>query len=244
MSRQCHDPECIAYKEKFTTHKCKNKEKDPKPSSTYQNFLDKYIASQNKRQKCAKSKPKHSEDNSKIIRSTEPNTCERISGYAQNNMAQICTCDKNEHRNCRSGSLHGHVNSQNVSTERNKMRRRKRSHRRHKKTSKRESDRRHNCFTTFCICVRGRTSDELRTCKCTSSHGIPSNDHEYRHIADPSASERKPQLKHPNELLEEKSSEQRNVIIKGLDTICKGINRFDAQLNFLNRRINISQIIF
>ncbi|XP_050445276.1 uncharacterized protein LOC126848424 [Cataglyphis hispanica] len=216
MSKQCHDPECIAYKEKFTTHKYKNKEKDPRPSSTsYQKFLDNCTASQKKRQKCAKSKPKHSEDSSKNskmlfnksktcknkkchvpqstsgnliltylrqklrIRSTEPNTCERVSGCSQNNMAQICTCDKSEHHICRSGSLHGHVNSQNVSTERNKRRRRKRSHRRHKKTSKRESDRlRHNCFTTFCICVRGRTSDELRTCKCTSSHGIPSNDHE------------------------------------------------------------------
>ncbi|XP_029666896.1 uncharacterized protein LOC115237773 [Formica exsecta] len=305
MSRQCDDPKCIALKEKFTTHKYKNKEKDPRPSSTsYQNSLDNSIAPQNKRQKRTKSEPKHSKDSSKkmpclaidfwkldfdifttkvtrislictcSIRSTEPNAFERISGSSQNYMKQICTCRKNEHHDSRSGSLHGHANSQNVSTERSK-RKRKRSHRRHKKASRRESDRlRHDCFTRLCVCVRGRSSDELRACKCTS-HEITSSDHECccvkvnlqnmschvaanrrlfqarrkkrvnrlisksilrndiptdRHTAEPSASDKKPRFKYPDELLQEKSNEERNVIIKGLDTICKGINRFGARI--------------
>ncbi|XP_070161365.1 uncharacterized protein [Polyergus mexicanus] len=283
MSRQCHDPECNAHKEKFTTHKYKNKEKDPRPSSTsYQNFLDNSISLQNKRQKRTKSGPKHSKDSSKkmpclaidfwkldfdifttkvtrislictcSVRSTEPNAFERISGSSQNYMEQICTCRK-KHHNSRSGSLHGHANSQNVSTERSKKRR-KRS--RHKKASRRESDRlRHDCFTTLCVCVRGRSSDELRACKCTS-HEITSSDHECccvkarrkkrinrltsksilrnviptdRHTAEPSASDKKSRFKYPDELLQGKSNEERNVIIKGLNTICKGINRFGAR---------------
>ncbi|KAM0728476.1 hypothetical protein ACS0PU_005258 [Formica fusca] len=293
MSRQCDDPKCITHKEKFTTHKYKNKEKDPRPSSTsYQNSLDNSIAPQNKRQKRTKSEPKHSKDSSKSskmlfnkskgcknkkchvsqstsgnsiltylrqklrIRSTEPNAFEQISGSSQNYMKQICTCRKSEHHDSRSGSLHGHANSQNVSTERSK-RKRKRSRRRHKKASRRESDRlRHDCFTRLCVCVRGRSSDELRACKCTS-HEITSSDHECccvkarrkkrinrltsksilrndiptdRHTAEPSASDKKPRFKYPDELLQEKSNEERNVIIKGLDTICKGINRFGARI--------------
>jgi len=78
-----------------------------------------------------------------------------------------------ERRGTRSRNSHGHANSRSIdSVERSK--RRKRSRRRHKKASKRESDRR-DCFATLCVCVRGRSSDELRACKCTSPHEIPSH---------------------------------------------------------------------
>ncbi|XP_025266007.1 uncharacterized protein LOC112638447 [Camponotus floridanus] len=271
MPRQCRDRKCIANKEKLTVHKYKNKEKDPTPSSTpYRNSLSISTASQNRKQECAE--PKRSKDDSesskpkkcRVSQSTSgssiltrlrqklhiksTNTFERISGSSQNYIQQICTCRKNERHNPRSGSSHGHANSQNVSTESRK--RRKRSRRRYKKTSKRESDQlRHDCFTTLCICVRGRNSNELRACNCMSSREILSSDHECccvqtrrrkktnrlapktilkndiqtgRHTS--SVIEQKPRLKHPNEL-----SEERNVIIKELDTICKEINRFGAR---------------
>jgi len=79
-----------------------------------------------------------------------------------------------ERRGTRSGNSHGHTNSRSTDSVKRSKRRRKRSRRRRKKASKRESDRR-DCFTTFCICVRGRSSDELRACKCTSPHEISSH---------------------------------------------------------------------
>ncbi|XP_072754161.1 uncharacterized protein [Anoplolepis gracilipes] len=191
------------------------------------------------------------------MRNTELNAFERISGNSQNYVEQICTCHKKKRRNSESGSFHGHANSQNVSTERSKRRRRKKLRRRHKKASKRESNRlRHDCFMTLCVCIRGRSSDELRACKCTSSHQIPSSDHECccvktrrkkrtnhstpknilrndirtgKHTVNPSTNERECRFKLPDELLQEKTNTERNVIIKGLNTIRKGINRFSAR---------------
>ncbi|XP_029160033.1 uncharacterized protein LOC114932026 [Nylanderia fulva] len=258
MPRQCRDLKCIANKEKLTVHKYKNKEKDPRPIS-YRNSLSNSTASQSKKQKCTKPKSTYSRDGSKnhiylicvySMKNLKSSTPERISSRSQNYTEQICTCGKRR-RDPQSGGLHKHVNSQNVSTERSKKKRKK-SRRRHKKASRRESDQpRHDCFTTLCVCVRGRSSNKLRACKCTSSREILSSDHECccvkdgrkkrrnrptnilrndiqtgRHTADPSTSERK----HPDELLQEKAklAEERNVIIKGLDTIRKGINRFGA----------------
>jgi len=53
---------------------------------------------------------------------------------------------------------------------------RRRRYYRCEKCSKRESHRPRNCFTRFCICMLGRTLNEV--CECTSFHEILPDHHE------------------------------------------------------------------
>ncbi|XP_067207705.1 micronuclear linker histone polyprotein-like isoform X2 [Linepithema humile] len=185
-------------------------------------------------------------------KSVEPNKFDQTSGNSWNYAKRICTCGKG-HSHAREGNSHEHANSRSASEER--CRKRKRSRRRRKKASKRESNRpRHDCFTTLCICIRGRSLDELRTCKCMSSREILSSRHRCcctksgqkgmngltprgvsksdtqvdGHIADPSTSERKPALKQPRKSPPAKPQKERNVIIGWLRAVRRRIDRFSA----------------
>ncbi|TGZ53042.1 Uncharacterized protein DBV15_00525, partial [Temnothorax longispinosus] len=229
MPRQCRNPKCIGNK-KSLTKKCQSSR------STSESSTSTYSSGKLR------------------TTSTGPNTFRQVSGGSRDRRKQICTCHE-ERRGTRAGNSHGHENLlQSTPAERSK-RRRRRSRRRRKKASKRESARpRHDCFATLCVCVRGRGSDELRACKCTSSHEMPSHRECYsvkdgqeetkrvtrrnalkndtqvdKCIAGPSTSEGKPALKHSRELSPAKLNEERSVIIRGLNTARRGIGRFSAR---------------
>ncbi|KYN11492.1 PREDICTED: protein FAM133-like [Trachymyrmex cornetzi] len=279
MPRQCHNPKCIGSKKRLTSRKYRDKEKDPRPPSTSRRSSSDNSTSRDKRAQKLKSKrskdsPKNlsfnksrdyknkkrqtSQSTSESSTSTylsqklrKTNTFGQISGNSRDCKKQICTCRK-EHRGAQ--SRNSHENSRSTDPVKRNKRRRKRSRRRHKKTSKRESNRpRRDCFVTLCACVRGCSLDELRACKCTSSHGIPShceccsvkaeqkrkkrvtckntskkNIQVSRYTASPSTSKRKSALKHSRELSAAKPNEEQSVIIRGLDTVRRGIDRFSA----------------
>ncbi|XP_028050373.2 uncharacterized protein LOC114255530 [Monomorium pharaonis] len=176
MSRQCPNPKCIGNKNKsLTSHKYKNKEKALRPPSTSRrSSSDNSTASRNKRTpKHKKPKSKRSKDGSKNSRTSfniESRKCKKYVGRSALFTREFLA----ERRS--SANSHGHANLRSTSEKRNK-RQRKRSRRRHKKASKRESarPRNNNCFARLCVCMRDRSSDELRVCKCTSSHGTPSH---------------------------------------------------------------------
>ncbi|XP_011691756.1 PREDICTED: protein FAM133-like [Wasmannia auropunctata] len=280
MPRECHNPKCIGSKKRLTSRKYKNKEKDP-PSTSRRSSSDNSTSrnkrtqkpqskssrdgsknsrtsfkelrdNKNKKRQVSRSTSGSSTSSRKLRTSTKSNTFGRVSGNSRDCKKQICTCRKERH-GTRSGNSHGHANSRSTDPVERSRRRRKRSHRRRKKTSKRESDRpRRDCFATLCVCVRGRSSDELRACKCTSSHEIPShreysvkggqegtkrvtcknvskNDTQVGRYTDPSTSEKKSAFKfHSRELSAAKPNEERSVIIRGLHTVRRGIDRFSA----------------
>ncbi|RLU16506.1 hypothetical protein DMN91_010574 [Ooceraea biroi] len=106
--------------------------------------------------------------------SAGPGTFGQIAGSSR--AEQICTCGGRG--NSQRRNSHGCANSWSIpGEERSRRRRRRRRHGR-KKASKRESDRPRDCFTTFCVCMRGRSLDELSACKCASSHEVLSSHHE------------------------------------------------------------------
>ncbi|XP_018403460.1 PREDICTED: protein FAM133-like isoform X2 [Cyphomyrmex costatus] len=201
----------------------------------------------NKKRQVSQSTSKSSTStySSQKLRTT--NTFGRVSGNSRDCKKQICTCHK-EHRGAQ--SRNSDENSRSTDPVKRNKRRRKRSRRRHKKTSKRESNRpRRDCFVTLCACVRGCSSDELRACKCEIlSHceccavkgkqeetkrvickNSSKNDTQVgRYTANPSTSKRKSALKHSRELSAAKPNEEQSVIIRGLDTVRREIDRFSA----------------
>ncbi|XP_018354031.1 PREDICTED: uncharacterized protein LOC108755497 [Trachymyrmex septentrionalis] len=177
------------------------------------------------------------------------NTFGQVSGNSQNHKKQICTCRK-EHHGTHSRNSHENLRSTDPVK---KNKKRKITRRQYRKTSKRESNRPRRCFVTLCACVRSSSLDELRACKCTSPHRISShceccsvkgkqkekkrvtgkntsknNIQMKRHTANPSTSKRKSALKHSHKLSAAKPNEEQSVIIRSLDTVRRGIDRFNA----------------
>ncbi|XP_020292643.1 arginine/serine-rich protein PNISR-like isoform X2 [Pseudomyrmex gracilis] len=289
MLKQCHDPKCIASEKKLTTHEKKSHEESNKKSKNPRSFLtsnrnslrnfaeslnklrhkrvelnsrnaqnsriaNKSRNCRNKKCQGTQSTSKSSTKNLHATQSARANKFGQVSDRSQNLTGQICTCRK--------GNSHERSRSRSVSEERSE-RQRKRSRSRRKKTSNRESNRpMRDCFrTTLCICVRGRSLDEPRNCKCTLSQDIPSPSHREcccikgeqkgntstniskndsqvdKHIADPSTSKKK--LKHPHESSLIKPNKERGVIIRGLNTVHREIDRLGKSIirRFTSQRI-------
>ncbi|XP_025074905.1 actin cytoskeleton-regulatory complex protein sla1-like isoform X2 [Pogonomyrmex barbatus] len=243
--------------QKHTKLKSKRSRDDSKSLRASSNELRNYI---NKKGQTSRSISQSSTSSRKLCttKSAKPKPFRQVSTSSRDYRKQICTCRK-ERRGTRSGNSHEHANLQSTPAGRRSERRRKRSRRRRKKTSARESDRpRRNCFATLCVCVRGRRSDELRA--CMSSHEISSprecssvkdrkkgkkltrrttlkNDTQVDgYTADPSTSRRKSVFKYSQELSSVKLKAEQNMIVKGFNTLRRGINRFGAYAIRLNRR--------